>query len=129
MAIETGNLFHELRLRGRVTKVFVSPALRCIQTAKPIAEALNCKLCIEEGLFEFPSGNIMNADRKYFGGKLDFPAQPFPSIEERRMYFTCVDPDYESVIKVPKVSKTSNSITSFTSHIINSIRMKMSPRI
>lgn len=75
-------------LRGQmITKILVSPYLRVLQTARPLAEALladRVPLCIERGLSEAHAT----------------PDNVLPSAAERFAYFPQVDPTYESLLRV-----------------------------
>jgi len=61
MARELGETFKMLTDDDslKVDHIFVSPYLRCLQTAQPVAQAVNCKMKIEPGIIEFPAGSIM----------------------------------------------------------------------
>ena len=59
MAEELGNFFHSMKEDGlKVDHLMVSPYLRCLQTAHPIAHALSLRVKVEPGLKEFPGGAI-----------------------------------------------------------------------
>jgi len=60
MARELGAKFTELAASGlKVDQILVSPYLRCLQTAQPVAQAVDCKMRTEPGLVEMPAGSIM----------------------------------------------------------------------
>jgi hypothetical protein len=108
MAMETGSLFSALNLRGKVQHVLASPSLRCLQTANPICEALGLEMCIEEGLYEMPLGTMYAESGLMpdIATAWDYPTVPFPTLAERKCYFTNVNMDYESKVKVASKEET-----------------------
>ena len=63
----------------KITKIVTSPFLRCIQTANPIAQALDLPLCVENSLWE-----------------VVFTAETMPSLHERACYYPRIDLQHES---------------------------------
>jgi broad specificity phosphatase PhoE len=106
MAMETGSYFDQLNRKGKIDKIIVSPALRCIQTAKPISEALGLQMNVEEGLYDIPVAGLytcgtsdeFNKPKNVDGW--DYPYYPWPTLVERKCYFTNINMDYKSTVKV-----------------------------
>ena len=71
-----------------ITKVLVSPYIRTIQTALPLAAQLDLNMLIEDGIAEgTPTrGGVYG---------LPLPADRFP-------YMPCIDPDYEPVVPLAR---------------------------
>ena len=63
----------------KITKIVTSPFLRCIQTANPIAQALDLPLCVENSLWE-----------------VVFTDEVMPSLEERACYYPRIDLQHKS---------------------------------
>lgn len=78
-ARETADFFVK-ELESEVDMLLVSPYLRVIQTAKPLADSLGIKIQIEEGLAE-----------------THFTPDVLPSPADRFAYFPHIDTDYKSI--------------------------------
>ena len=107
MAMETGSLFAALGLRGKIDRVIVSPALRCLQTAKPISEALDLELNIEEGLYDVPLASFFQEAgiKPETAEEWDYPFLDWPTLTERRCYFTNLNINYQSTVTIERQDK------------------------
>ncbi|KAI0033153.1 histidine phosphatase superfamily [Vararia minispora EC-137] len=90
-AKETAEYFLSLPEDQRPTAIWSSPYYRCLQTAKPIAEALGLPICVEHGLSEWYS-----------------PVEPGTGLHPRpapaaalKPLFPSIDPDAWSSIYYP----------------------------
>jgi len=110
-----------------IETLLVSPALRCLQTAQPLsaacavagtttttttgaAPAAALPMNIEEGLYDVPIGSLLStaADNTRTttttkppnAAAWDYPSLPFPSMAERKCYFTNINTEYQSKISV-----------------------------
>jgi broad specificity phosphatase PhoE len=121
MAMETGSyLSNQLNLKGKIDKIIVSPALRCIQTAKPISEALGLQMNIEEGLYDIPITGLYacgtnddesNKPKSNIVDRWDYPYIPWPTLVERKCNFTNINMDYKSTVKVVVQEKHPVDVT------------------
>jgi len=89
MAADVGVCFKDMVDHGlKVDNVFVSPYLRCMQTAYPLANSVNCQMKIESGLKEMPTAHIAGhpewEDCGLLGAK-----------EKAHLFPLLVDTDYE----------------------------------
>lgn len=86
-AMELGHYFKTLRenekgLDFQSFKVLTSPFVRCIQTANPIAGALDASLLVENSLWE-----------------IVYTKEVHPPLTERAAYFPRIDLEYESIFR------------------------------
>ena len=136
MAMETGSYFsdQQLNLKGKIDKIIVSPALRCIQTAKPISEALGLQMNIEEGLYDIPITGLYTCgstdDDEFNNKRWDYPYIPWPTLVERQCYFTNINMNYKSNIKVVVQEKQPIDVTEvqkdFTAYVKRTMDVSMS---
>jgi broad specificity phosphatase PhoE len=72
MAADLGVLFKKMKAEGlQVDNLLVSPYLRCMQTAYPLAFEIGCPMKIEPGLKEFPGAHIAGHPEWEEAGLLD----------------------------------------------------------
>lgn len=128
MADDLGTYFCQ-HPHQKIDTLLVSPALRCLQTAKPISEAcavagrttttaaaaaVALPMNIEEGLYDVPIGSLLSTassmektnstttttTKPPNAAAWDYPSLPFPSLTERKCYFTNINTQYHSKISV-----------------------------
>ena len=122
MADEVGTYFRT-HPQHTIETLLVSPALRCLQTAQPLSAA--CAVAgttttttgaaalpmnIEEGLYDVPIGSLLSTasdntrttttTKPPNAAAWDYPSLPFPSMAERKCYFTNINTKYHSKISV-----------------------------
>ena len=110
MAMETGSLFQNRSID--IDRLLVSPALRCLKTAKPISEAIceGLEMNIEEGLYDIPIMGLYSSAglEPEVADGWDYPYIPWPTLAERKCYFTNINMEYQSKVKVEKVFQQEN---------------------
>jgi broad specificity phosphatase PhoE len=91
-ASEVGEFFEQLRDES-IAHVLSSPYQRCIQTAHPIASALDTTIKVDLGLQEIPPSFFRGPEQRHLNRVVaDVP------LEERANYFPLVDTEYCTTI-------------------------------